>query len=236
MPLTVVARRDVCLMMLQDWDYEAHISNTAKASGKGMNLKQKVEQWNKADAEFVNSCINAMCNGNMEQEAMFDLHPEKFLVPSKKAQHKVPATFSKTNPTQKRKPTKRKLHQDSENDTVDNNVIKEQKLGYNPPHLVFLFERVVVCSGCEIPFNRKDCREPDNMVFKYMMLRTRPNGRGRMVQNNYHSAGYFHARDLGCLQNLEELEEVEVEDCYLTNETLKKLKPGHIDLLKARKL
>ena len=33
-----------------------------------------------------------------------------------------------------------------------------------------------------------------------------------MVQNNYHSAGYFHARDLGCSQNLEELEEVEVED------------------------
>ena len=57
-----------------------------------------------------------------------------------------------------------------------------------------------------------------------------------MDQNNYHSAGYFHARDLGCLRNLEELAEVEVEDCYLTNETLKKLKPGHIDLLKARKL
>ena len=57
-----------------------------------------------------------------------------------------------------------------------------------------------------------------------------------MVQNNYCHAGYFHARDLGCLWNLEELEEVELEDCYLTNETLKTLKPGHIDLLKARKL
>ena len=57
-----------------------------------------------------------------------------------------------------------------------------------------------------------------------------------MVQKNYHSAGNFHARDLGCLWNLEELEELEVEDCYLTNKTLKKLKPGHIDLLKARKL
>ena len=132
---------------------------------------------------------------------MFDLHPEKLLVPSKKAQHKVPATFSKTNPTQKQKPTKRKIHQDSENDTDDDNndfvtvpdVIEEQKLGCNPPHLVLLFERVIVCSGCEIPFNCKDCREPNNMVFKYMMFRTRPNGRGKMVQNNYHSAGYFHA-------------------------------------------
>ena len=42
--------------------------------------------------------------------------------------------------------------------------------------------------------------------------------------NKFQSAGYFHARDLGCLRNLEELEEVEVDDCYMTNETLKKLK------------
>ena len=57
-----------------------------------------------------------------------------------------------------------------------------------------------------------------------------------MVKNNYCSTGYLHARDLGCLWNLEELEEVEVEDCYLTNKTLKKFKPAYIDLLKARKL
>ena len=132
---------------------------------------------------------------------MFDLHPEKFLVPSNKAWHKVQATFSKTNPTQMQKPMKRKLHQDSENDTDDDNndfvmvpnVMEEQKLGCNPPHLVLLFERVIVCSGCEIPFNHKDCKEPNNMVFKYMMFQTRPNGRGKMVQNNYHRAGYFHA-------------------------------------------
>ena len=64
-------------------------------------MKQKAEQWNKAEAEFVDSYIDVVCNGDMEQEAMFDLHPEKFLVPSKKAWHKVPATYSKTNPTQK---------------------------------------------------------------------------------------------------------------------------------------
>ena len=39
MPLTVAAWMDICLMMLQDRDYEAHMSNTGKVSGKGMNLK-----------------------------------------------------------------------------------------------------------------------------------------------------------------------------------------------------
>ena len=45
-----------------------------------------------------------------------------------------------------------------------------------------------------------------------MMFQTRPNGRGKMVQNNYPSAGYFHARDLGCLWNLEEVEVKDLSD------------------------
>ena len=85
MPLTVAACQDMCLMMLQDHDYEAHISNTGKVSGKGMNLKQKIARWNKAEEDFVDSCIDVMQNGDIKQEVMFDLHPEKFLVPSKKA-------------------------------------------------------------------------------------------------------------------------------------------------------
>ena len=54
-----------------------HMSNTGKVSGKGMNLKQKTPRWNKAEEVFVNSCIDAMQNGIL-QEAMFDLHPENF--------------------------------------------------------------------------------------------------------------------------------------------------------------
>ena len=140
----------MCLMMLQDWDYEAYMSNTGKVSGKGMNLKQKTARWNKAEADFVNSCIDAMQNGDLEQEAMFDLHLEKFLVPSKKAQHRVPPTFSKV--TQRCKPTKRKLAKASNDDSDSDN----NDLPIMP----------------EIPFNRKDHQEPNNFVFKYMMFQT----------------------------------------------------------------
>ena len=49
-------------------------------------------------------------------------------------------------------------------------VVEEQKLGYNPPHLVMIYDKVIVCSGCKIPFNQKDCKEPNNLVFKYMMF------------------------------------------------------------------
>ena len=111
---------------------------------------------------------------------MFDLHLEKFLVPSKKARYRVSPTFSKTNPTQRHKATKRKLAEDSNNDSdSDNNylpimpeVVEEQKLGYNPPHLVMIIYKVIVCSRCEIPFNRKDHQETNNFVFKYMMFQT----------------------------------------------------------------
>ena len=65
-PLTVAAWQDMCLMMIQDWDYEVHMSNTENISGKGMNLKQKTARWNKAEEDFVDSCIDAMQNGNLE--------------------------------------------------------------------------------------------------------------------------------------------------------------------------
>ena len=51
-------------------------------------------------------------------------------------------------------------------------VVEDQKLHYNPPHLVMLIGKVIVCSGCEIPFNRKDRQEPNNFVFKYIMFQT----------------------------------------------------------------
>ena len=54
-----------------------------------------------------------------------------------------------------------------------------------------IHDKIIVCSGCEIPFNRKDRKEPNNLVFKYMKFRTRPNGRGQKVVNKFRSAGYF---------------------------------------------
>ena len=119
MPLTVAAWQDMCLMMLQHWDYEAHISNKGKVSGKGMNLKQKTARWNKAEEDFVDSCIHVMQNGDIEQEAMFDLHPEKVLVPSKRARPE--SQKYKSNPTQKHKPIKRKLAEDSNDDSDSDN-------------------------------------------------------------------------------------------------------------------
>ena len=64
-------------------------------------------------------------------------------------------------------------------------VVEEQKLGYNPPHLVMIIDKVTLCFGCKIPFNRKDCREPNNFVFKYMMFQTRPNVQSKRVVNKY---------------------------------------------------
>ena len=62
------------------------------------------------------------------------------------------------------KPTKRKLAKDSDDDSDSNNndlpmvpeVVEDQKLSYNPSNLVMLIDNLIVCSCCEIPFNRKD--------------------------------------------------------------------------------
>ena len=111
--------------------------------------------------------------------------------------------LAKVSQHRKKKPTKRKLAKDSNDDSDSNNndlpmvpeVVEDQKLSYNPPHLVILVDKVIVCSSCEIPFKRKDHQEPNNFVFKYMMFQTWPNGWGKRVVNKFWSAGYFHARD-----------------------------------------
>ena len=74
------------------------------------------------------------------------------------------------------------------------------------------------------------------MVFCYMMHCKCSDGKGNKITNTFRSPTYFHARDLGCLCQIEELKEIEKADLYMTNETRHVLTQDHIDMLKKRGL
>ena len=113
MSLAVAAWKDMCSMMIQDSLYDGFVNNTAKVCGKGLNLKQKLERETKADGKFVNEALEALNSGDIEAEAMIDMDADKFFKPSKQAKHKVPATYSDTNPQQwKCKSNKKKVNKD----------------------------------------------------------------------------------------------------------------------------
>ena len=70
------------------------------------------------------------------------------------------------------------------------------------------------------------------MVFKYQIFRKYPNGKGGIKTATTRSAAYFHSWDLGCLHELEELQNVQLKDFYIPNKTMEGLHKQHIKELK----
>ena len=113
MSLVVAAWKDLLHMLLQDRDYEAFLTNTGKVSGLGLNLKQRRAKFQKQEAEFVDSCLECIQEGDMEKELEMETNPDEFF-PNKRAKHKVPENFDSANVVQKRKAsnkTRRKMKQ-----------------------------------------------------------------------------------------------------------------------------
>ena len=65
------------------------------------------------------------------------------------------------------------------------------------------------CSGCDTIFTEKERRRPKDMVYKFMMFRSRLKGDSTWIKNTYRFLAYFHCVDLGCLRNLKELRHLE---------------------------
>ena len=107
MSLAVAAWKDMLHMLLQDRDYEAFVTNTGKVSGSGLNLKQRRAKFRKQEAEFVDSCLECIKEGDMEEELEVEMNPDEFF-PNKKAKHKVPENFDSSNVVQKRKASNEK--------------------------------------------------------------------------------------------------------------------------------
>ena len=60
-----------------------------------------------------------------------------------------------------------------------------------------------------------------NLVFWYKMYRTfpHPHKEGEWVADKIRCDGYFHAKDMACIRNLDKLRCIQIEDMYMLNET-----------------
>ena len=197
MSLAVAAWKDVPANDT-DHDYIAFVTNSAKVTGRGMNLMQKIAHERKTDQIFVNSALEALKSGDIEAEAMIDLDPEAGFIPTQKASHRVPQVYPVVNPTQKRCNTRPSGQQRKKRRDVDfvyegdssqeeaeadrqANMLQlmsivpdnkeREKLIHNPPHLVFLTSMIEKCQGCSKKFTKKDHETPNDLIFKYLMFR-----------------------------------------------------------------
>ena len=85
MSLAVAAWTDMILMIIQDRDYIAFKNQTAKVSGRGLNLKQRKEHADRAEENFIDRCCEALEEGDIEAVAMLETQPGEMFVPNKKA-------------------------------------------------------------------------------------------------------------------------------------------------------
>ena len=121
MSLVVAAWKDMLHMLLQDRDYEAFLTNTGKVSGLGLSLKQRRAKFQKQEAEFIDSCLKCIQEGDMEKELQMDMNPDEFF-PNKRVKHKVPENFDSANVVQNKKVS---------NENKKKNEAKKQKTTKN---------------------------------------------------------------------------------------------------------
>ena len=95
---------------------------------------------------------------------------------------------------------------------------------------------VTYCRGCEGPITLEDKRFPNNMVFHYKHYRRVPKDREfkTWVMSKDKKNCYFHARDMGCLHQIQDLVNVEIPDVYMDNASFARLKPENRKLLERK--
>ena len=248
MSLTVCAWKDITAFIIQERDYIAFINNTSKVAGRGLNLFMQRRKDIREERRFIFQACDALERGDITLE---DPALKETFVPNKRAKHRAPKSYTSGNPTQKRKstpaaagrPPKRKrrdMQEDlssSESDDEGGNSdtvpthLEKIHLKKNPPTLVFNVGRTKICSGCEIYYEKKEKREPLNLVFKFNMKRSWYH-KGMLHTNPYKSAAYFHARDLACLKCIPELQNINMDGIYVDNATFAGLTDKHIAYLR----
>ena len=75
-----------------------------------------------------------------------------------------------------------------------------------------------------------------NLVFRYKMYRTfpHPHKEGEWVTDKIRHYGYFHAEDMACIRNLDELRAIQIEDVYMANKTFLSLDGAQLGELERR--
>ena len=103
MQLINAAYKDCAQMLRQDESYRAYIGNISKEIGKGLNIRQIQERDRRAQQERARSYTRTLFTGDMNAPTDDDENGNEPCLPVDSAKHKAPHTYSRKNPTQKKK-------------------------------------------------------------------------------------------------------------------------------------
>ena len=244
MQLIDAAYKDCAQMLRQDETYRAYIGNISKEIGKGLNMRQIQERDRRAQEERAKSYSRALFTGDVNAETDDDENGNQPCLPQDRAKHKAPRTYSRKNPTQRKK---RKQFEDEDENVFDSDLssIHEDECEEVPgfidedyirsvraTKIIRLNPTIRKCYTCDYYFEHKKMKPPMDLVFTRKTRRMRPDGEGGEIRNKIPTNAFFCIRDMVCLEL--EFPEVKKEDLYMSNVAFGEMTPVHKKFLKLK--
>ena len=149
-------------------------------------------------------------------------------------------------PTQRKSQKKKDIREVDNPDTdvmvpddIECDFVKANRVYYVvlSPHLEKSDKLITSCRGCNGKITLEEKKFPHNMVFQYRYYRKVPQGppeQRTWVMSQDRKNCYFHARDMGCLHQLQELQNVDIPQVYMDNVNFRALKLENICVLKRK--
>ena len=92
---------DILNAVCEQCEWINFVENTGKTVGRGPTLLAKRLKERRQMSAFTQSAVDAFRQGRLEADIEKHNDPDKYFMPSRSAKHRVPKSFSDTNPTQK---------------------------------------------------------------------------------------------------------------------------------------
>ena len=124
-------------------------------------------------------------------------------------------------------------------DDIERDFVKANCVYYVvlSPRLEKSDKLITSCRECNGKITLEEKKFPHNMVFRYRYYRKVPQGppeqRSWVMSRDWKNC-YFHACDMGCLHQLQELQNVDILQVYMDNLNFRALKPENICVLKQK--
>ena len=238
------AYKDCSQMLRQDETYRAYIGNISKEIGKGLNIRQIQERDRRAQEERAKSYSRALFTGDVNAETDEDEDGNQPCLPQDIAKHKAPRTYSRKNPTQRKK---RKQVEDEDENVFDSDLssIHEDECEEVPgfidedyirsvraTKIIRLNPTIRKCYTCDYYFEHNKIKAPMDLVFTRKTRRMQPDGAGGEIRNKIPTNAFFCIRDMACLEV--EFPEVKKDNLYMSNVAFGEMTPVHKKFLKLK--
>ena len=124
-------------------------------------------------------------------------------------------------------------------DDIERDFVKVNHVYYVvlSPHLEKSDKLITSCRGCNGKITLEEKKFPHNIVFQYRYYRKVPQGppeQRSWVMSRDRKNCYFHVHDMGCLHQLQDLQNVDIPQVYMDNLNFRALKSENIRVLERK--